>query len=507
METFQYKPKCAQTLVKQAGNVKGSILSRLLNFKPGQALLGLEIGSALDYGNFRRDDDFTERFLKEHGVSETGRTLARFIPGAGLANTLESYWAGRSTGPRLIAQGFNVTAPHAVKVFKNPATQKAVMLGEGAVDTVLGVGESLKNKLDVERKQIEQQIDTANKPVVKTEKTIKDILKENPGAVVGGALGAAGLGLGGYALYKWLSNKNQDNANDTRMKMRIKTPDGKDAIVDMPISNPILSGQLAHDFNTGVTRETRRIAQFNSLKKDPETGKFIPYEEFKRKYGDTYKQANIKNLPKANLVDGTIGKAQDVQSTETSTSSYIKNFIDAAVNDNNIDNYPIADVHHQYIPKAAAVIKNAADLKAQSGIISETVGGLTGPVLAGLLGAGVAKHNGADTKGTLIAGGLSALSAPLLGAAASAIAGSRTAEQQAEHDDAGSNNLLNTLLPGYAQFNALQRSKAVGDSVSTPLEQKPQVINQPLQEPLVGKPDTQSQVGTASAIDDLDDDL
>ena len=87
-------------------------------------------------------------------------------------------------------------------------------------------------------------------------------------------------------MYKWLSDREEERKSRTRMKMKLQTPDGKDAIVDLPITNPQLSGKLEQEFNKGVTRSVRRTARFNSLKLDPEINKFVPYPQWAEKYGE-----------------------------------------------------------------------------------------------------------------------------------------------------------------------------------------------------------------------------
>lgn len=103
--------------------------------------------------------------------------------------------------------------------------------------------------------------------------------------LLGVGAGVLALGGAGYALYRWLKDRSEERASRTRMKMKISTPDGKDAVVDLPINNPSLSGKLEDEFNRGVTRTVRRTARYNSMKLDPMTNKYIPYPEWHKKYG------------------------------------------------------------------------------------------------------------------------------------------------------------------------------------------------------------------------------
>lgn len=154
------------------------------------------------------------------------------------------------------------------------------------------------------------------------------------------ALGGGALALGGagYALYKWLGDREEERASRTRMKMRIDTPDGKDAIVDVPIINPDLSGKLAEEFNKGVTRTVRRTARHNSIKRDPETGKMIPYPEWHKKYPNGVpsaapeglpKAARLINMPQHNLVDGTVDAFPAKSIEDESKASKVRNFLDS----------------------------------------------------------------------------------------------------------------------------------------------------------------------------------
>lgn len=154
------------------------------------------------------------------------------------------------------------------------------------------------------------------------------------------ALGGGALALGGagYALYKWLGDREEERASRTRMKMRIDTPDGKDAIVDVPIVNPDLSGKLAEEFNKGVTRTVRRTARHNSIKRDPETGKMIPYPEWHKKYPNGVpsaapeglpKAARLINMPQHNLVDGTVDAFPAKSIEDESKASKVRNFLDS----------------------------------------------------------------------------------------------------------------------------------------------------------------------------------
>lgn len=301
--------------------------------------------------------------------------------------------------------------------------------------------------------------------------------------LLGGIATAGALGLGGLALYKWLQSKDEDRASSTRMKMKISTPDGKDAVVDLPINNPSLSGKLEDEFNRGVTRTVRRTARYNSMKLDPMTNKFIPYPEWHKKYGQgtpvgttgqeyTYKQARLVNMPKYNMVDCFPETAQD-SGIVTTGSDKVKQFLQAL------------DIPEQSMGKIAALQqfeadmkKQAAGIESQKASLSEIAGGITAPLLAGGAAGLIAnKKFGLDTTNSVLVGGGTAMLAKLLGIAAAGMAPTRTVAEQATQD-MESSALTNLLVPGIAQFNQVQRAKITSDKIPTLKQQDEQMVQQ-----------------------------
>lgn len=101
-------------------------------------------------------------------------------------------------------------------------------------------------------------------------------------------IGAAGLGLGGYALYKYLTEK-KESTNSPRAKMKLKGKEGDpydDIVVDVPLHDMNISKAMSRGVNRGVRKIIHTSNKFSSNKKDPYTGKLIPYEEYVEKYGD-----------------------------------------------------------------------------------------------------------------------------------------------------------------------------------------------------------------------------
>ena len=69
-------------------------------------------------------------------------------------------------------------------------------------------------------------------------------------------------------------------------KIKLKLPGSKKdpntaAEVELPIDMPGMSPTLIEGLNRGVRRQARKNVRANSFKRDPETGKLVPYEEWK----------------------------------------------------------------------------------------------------------------------------------------------------------------------------------------------------------------------------------
>jgi hypothetical protein len=96
-------------------------------------------------------------------------------------------------------------------------------------------------------------------------------------------LGLAGLGLGGYALYKSLT----ENKAKAKVKLKGKVDDPYDDVeVEMPMDQLNVSNTMGRRVNTSVRKTIHESNKFNARKKDKETGKLISYEEYVGKYGD-----------------------------------------------------------------------------------------------------------------------------------------------------------------------------------------------------------------------------
>lgn len=91
-------------------------------------------------------------------------------------------------------------------------------------------------------------------------------------------------------------------------KIKLKLPGSKKdpntaAEVELPIDMPGMSPTLIEGLNRGVRLQARKNVRANSFKRDPETGKLVPYEEWKaqqtvNKPTDSQQLDNVVEFPK-----------------------------------------------------------------------------------------------------------------------------------------------------------------------------------------------------------------
>lgn len=124
-----------------------------------------------------------------------------------------------------------------------------------------------------------------------------------------GALGVGALGLGGYALYRYLKNKEEEKDTPPKVKVRIKgnTNDPyDDATVEVPLHNLKITQNLEQGVNRSMKRVIRENNKFSGKKKDPITGQLISYQEYVDKYGEpdkNKKKFSPDMLPQYGTVD------------------------------------------------------------------------------------------------------------------------------------------------------------------------------------------------------------
>ena len=191
-----------------------------------------------------------------------------------------------------------------------------------------------------------------------------------------GILGAGALATGAVATGKYLTRKDtKSEMGKIKLKMPgLKKDPNTAAEVELPIDMPNLSPALIEGLNRGVRLQARKNVRANSFKRDPETGKLIPYEEWKAQ-----QQVN--------------------KSTEPQTSD-------------NVIEFPA-------LAKAASTSPGLANLLAKS--LGAGVGGTVGAISGGAGAAHLAHNLGAGDVGTVLSSlvgmGTGGLSGVLAGSA------------------------------------------------------------------------------------------
>lgn len=117
-------------------------------------------------------------------------------------------------------------------------------------------------------------IDKANSTVVSNSRNLNILL---------GLLGAGALATGAVATGKYLTRKDPKSEMG---KIKLKLPGSRKdpntaAEVELPIDMPGMSPTLIEGLNRGVRLQARKNVRANSFKRDPQTGKLVPYEEWK----------------------------------------------------------------------------------------------------------------------------------------------------------------------------------------------------------------------------------
>ena len=110
-------------------------------------------------------------------------------------------------------------------------------------------------------------------------------------------LGIGALGLGAIGLGKYLTQKDpKTDMGSIKLKLPGKKGEpGTDAEVVLPIDMPQMSPSLLEGLNRGVRVQARKNVRANSMKRDPETGKNIPIEEWEAKYKNTMYDSEYVN--------------------------------------------------------------------------------------------------------------------------------------------------------------------------------------------------------------------
>lgn len=229
-------------------------------------------------------------------------------------------------------------------------------------------------------------------------------------------LGIGALGLGGFGLLKLLKNKKKKDG----AKMKVKLPGkkgeiGTEAEVEIPIDMPKMPTNMTEGLDRAVRFRTRKSIQANSMKRDPQTGKLIPYDEWKAKYGGG-------RMP----MPGAAPEIPPQMQAQLEKSSGTREF-------------------HEEL----------GDLLFRG---AGAVGGMMG-------GGWLAQKFGKDPLMGAIPGVvLGGLVQPLLGRVTASFSGKRDKEEQEEHDE--EDPLGEYILPGYAQHQMIQRKNALKDQIA-----------------------------------------
>lgn len=222
-----------------------------------------------------------------------------------------------------------------------------------------------------------------------------------------GALGVGALGLGGLGIYKYLTNKKEKEGAKIKLRLPGKKGDPDSAaMVELPINMPEFSPALTEGLDRAVRLRTRRNIRANSMKRDPQTGKLIPYDEWKARYG-----GGAAGAPEGGAFPPAFAKAAASRETHERFGELVSSFL----------------------PSVAGALAGSY-LGGQG--TGSNVGRIVGGIAGGLLPA-------------------------ILGRAAAAISGPRTIEEQEIHDS--EKPLLEYIVPGYAAFQAEKRDRAEED--------------------------------------------
>lgn len=249
--------------------------------------------------------------------------------------------------------------------------------------------------------------------------------------------GALGLGTAGLLAKLITSRKQKKEVGRIRYKIPGKNGDPNSAaIVEVPLIEGNLSPAMLESIETNIKRQAVRNIKANMRKRDPETGKLIPIEEYEAKYG-MLKGAGVLTRNSAD------GAAYGPSATYSET-----------------DDFTLEDFFR--LKAGGAFNAEGSTVKNASRAYHEGVGS----VLTSLLGAAAGGYIGnkyiktTDPKVGRLAGvAVGALTPFLLGRGiASMQEEARSAESQERHDDGLP--ALEYLLPGYADYNYARRRSA-----------------------------------------------
>lgn len=244
-------------------------------------------------------------------------------------------------------------------------------------------------------------------------------------------LGLGALGLGGLAVYKYLAQKKERPSATVKYRLKGKTDDPwSEAVLDMPIRTPRLSPKAKEGLESGIRRQVSKNIKYMTLKRDPNTGKMIPYEEWQRLYGEDM-DASTKNPNEAYTSRLDAKYDNPTNSHDNNTNSY--------------DNY--ADLPGAYKTASARAWTEGV------GALAHLAAGVAGGAYLG------DKYIKSDKVPGALIGAAVGATPTVFGQLLGLLAGTRTISQQLKHDNSGSG--AEFILPGYAAFQSARRNHAV----------------------------------------------
>lgn len=134
----------------------------------------------------------------------------------------------------------------------------------------------------------------AQKPVHDVSKTMDNV---NRNSQIGLGLGAAAVGLGGLGLAKYISSKAKQDSPRVKITLPTKNPHDRETVVDMPLNNDAIPPRTLLRMEQQMRRQLRAETRERALKRDPNTGKLIPIDEWNRMYGQqSMKAASFEDM-------------------------------------------------------------------------------------------------------------------------------------------------------------------------------------------------------------------
>lgn len=261
-------------------------------------------------------------------------------------------------------------------------------------------------------------------------------------------VGGGALGLGGLALLTKMLKSDKPSASSIPTKGTLKykilgrKDDPNDDIeVELPVDTDKFTPDMHMQMDSYIKRQAKKAIRNNARKRDPETGKLIPYEQYMQKYGP---------IKSASFIDGLTNKpVPEYKKEETETPSTVKEFyrLQAGAGFNE---------HGATVKSARVVHENIGDIAQWA--LGAGAGGALGATLTN-------KHPLGILAGSLLGG----LGPGILGRTLARKQNVRSIEEQIEHDK--QSPIGEYLIPGYAEYQKERRDmldrKILSDSFSS----------------------------------------